>query len=208
MPGSPTGFPKGDGAARRPETMINQTLHVALLLFPLSEIALAVIKRSRAGQARSEDRGSLRLLWLAIVVGVSLAFLASRVRSAHAPVPRSIVAPIALVLMVIGLGARWVAILTLGKLFTVDVAIHSDHSVVRSGLYRYMRHPSYTGLMTAFLGFGLLFDNWLCLIALLLPISLGVVNRVVKEEQALLSSLGSEYAVYCARTKRFIPGLF
>ena len=40
------------------------------------------------------------------------------------------------------------------------------------------------------------------------PILFGVFNRVRKEEQALLRSpVGSEYAAYCAGTKRFIPGL-
>ncbi len=188
--------------------MVHQILDVVILLFPLSEIALGVIKRSRGRQARSEDRGSLRMLWLAIALGVGLAVVSQWVRAAHVPVPRSIVEPVALVLMITGLGLRWIAILTLGKLFTVDVAIHSDHSVVQSGLYRYMRHPSYTGLMIAFLGVGVSFDNWLCLIALLLPIALGVINRVAKEEQALLSSLGPAYAAYCAHTKRFVPGLF
>ena len=39
------------------------------------------------------------------------------------------------------LAVRWTAILTLGRFFTVDVAIYSDHSVVRTGLYRLVRHP-------------------------------------------------------------------
>jgi protein-S-isoprenylcysteine O-methyltransferase Ste14 len=114
---------------------------------------------------------------------------------------------VALGLLVGGLALRWVAILTLGRLFTVDVAIHSDHVVVQTGLYRVLRHPSYTGLLLAFLGLGVSFANWLSILGLLIPITLAVLNRVAKEEQALLSSLGSDYAAYCARTKRFIPGL-
>ena len=70
------------------------------------------------------------------------------------------------------------------------------------------RHPSYTGLMIAFLGLGVFFGNWLSIVGLLLPITLGVVNRVVKEERTLLDSLGPAYASYCARTKRFLPWLF
>jgi protein-S-isoprenylcysteine O-methyltransferase len=93
-------------------------------------------------------------------------------------------------------------------LFTVDVAIHSDHEVVQTGLYRFVRHPSYTGLLIAFLGFGVYFANWLSMIALLVPIALGMSIRVRQEEKALLRSLGPAYALYCARTKRFLPGLF
>ena len=102
---------------------------------------------------------------------------------------------------------RWTAVLSLGRLFTVDVAIHSDHTVVHSGLYRFMRHPSYTGLLIAFLGLGVFFRNWLSIFGLLVPITLAVMNRVRHEERALLRALGPEYADYCARTKRFIPWL-
>jgi protein-S-isoprenylcysteine O-methyltransferase Ste14 len=89
----------------------------------------------------------------------------------------------------------------------VDIAIDSHHPVVRSGLYRFVRHPSYVGLLIAFLGLGVFFANWLSILGLLIPITLAVLNRVAKEEQALLDALGSEYADYCSQTKRFIPGL-
>jgi len=179
-----------------------------IFLFPLSEITLALVKRSRSGSARSEDRGSMALLWGTIVIAVTLGFLAQAIPAARIPAPGSVLGPVALVLFVGGLVLRWTAILTLGKFFTVDVAIHADHTVVRSGPYRFMRHPSYTGLLLAFLGFGLRFGNWLSLAVMLVPIALAVHNRVAKEEQALLASLGSEYAAYCAETKRYMPNLF
>ncbi len=115
---------------------------------------------------------------------------------------------LALVLLLGGLALRWAAILTLDRLFTVDVAIQSDHMVVQNGLYRFIRHPSYTGLLLAFLGVGVYFANWLSMLVLMLPITLVVINRVVKEERTLLAALGADYAAYCARTRRFIPGLF
>lgn len=188
--------------------MIRQALYIICFLFPLSEIVLAVVKHSRGSGARREDRGSMILIWFLIGLGVFLALAALTIRSAQVPVARSILEPIALCLMVGGLALRWTAILTLGRYFTVDVAVHSDHAVVESGLYRYMRHPSYTGFMFVFLGFGVFLGNWVSLVALLLPITLGVVYRVAKEEQALLDALGPAYAAYCARTKRFIPGVF
>ena len=187
--------------------MIERLLGVVVALFPVSEVALAIMRRSRGRAARSEDRGSMRLLWVGIVLGVGLAIAAQGVRAARIPGPASVVRVAALALMVAGLALRWSAILTLGRLFTVDVAIHRDHSVVQRGLYRHVRHPSYTGALIAFLGLGLFFGNWLSLIVLLVPITLAICNRVAKEERALLASLGPEYAAYCARTRRFIPGV-
>jgi protein-S-isoprenylcysteine O-methyltransferase len=178
-----------------------------ILLFPVSEVVLAIIKHSHRRSATSEDRGSIFLLWFSIAAGTVLAFAAQFVRSAHLNAPPRVLHVLALALMVSGLVVRWTAILTLGTLFTVDVAIHTDHEVVQTGPYRFVRHPSYTGLLITFLGMGLYFANWLSLIALLVPIAIGMFNRVHQEEKALLSSLGPAYASYCARTRRFIPGL-
>ena len=187
--------------------MIQLVLLIVVAIFPISEVALALVKRSSSSAAQKEDRGSMRLLWLSVALGVALAIAAQWIPSARLPGPRYMIRLIALGLLVGGLAIRWVAILTLGRLFTVDVAIHSDHPVVQTGLYRFIRHPSYAGLLLAFMGLGVSFANWLSILGLLIPITLAVLNRVAKEEKALLSSLGSEYAAYCARTKRFIPGL-
>jgi protein-S-isoprenylcysteine O-methyltransferase len=149
----------------------------------------------------------MRLLWISLLLGVALGFAAQWVRVAHIHGSATVLHLVTLGLLVAGLVLRWTAILTLGRLFTVDVAIQSGHVVVQKGLYRWMRHPSYTGLMIAFVGLGLFFENWLSVVAIMVPLTLGLLNRVRKEEQALLASLGPDYAAYCARTKRFIPGV-
>jgi len=147
------------------------------------------------------------LLWISIFLGLGLANAAQFVPAGRVALPRSILDPAALCLLVAGLAVRWTAILTLGKWFTVDVAVHDEHQVVQTGLYRFMRHPSYTGLLIAFLGMAVYSASWLSLLALLVPILLAVLYRVAREEEALLESLGPAYGDYCARTKRFIPGV-
>lgn len=188
--------------------MIKLALWLAVSLFPISEIGLAFVKRSRGQGVNGEDRGSLRLLWLSVALGVGLAVTTQWVPSARLPGSPHALRVLALVLLSVGLALRWAAILTLGRLFTVDVAIHADHAVVQSGFYRFVRHPSYTGLLVAFLGLGIFFGSWLSVLALLVPIGAAVVNRVATEERALLAALGPSYASYRARTKRFVPGLF
>jgi protein-S-isoprenylcysteine O-methyltransferase len=176
------------------------------LLFPLSEILLAIVKRSR-GAAATEDRGSLRLLWLTISMAVALAIVLQFPRAARLPLPATMRVAVALGLLAVGLAIRWVAILTLGRFFTVNVAVHEDHRLVETGLYRYVRHPSYTGLLLAFLGLGVLFGNWLSIAALMILITLAVMRRIRVEESALAAALGTTYTEYCARTKRLVPGL-
>jgi protein-S-isoprenylcysteine O-methyltransferase len=178
-----------------------------VVLFPVSEVALARVKRADSRTSRLEDRGSLRLLWLAIGAGITLAIAAQWAPWARLPGSARLLRSVALSLMLVGLTVRWAAILTLGRFFTVDVAIHADHAVVEAGPYRYVRHPSYSGLLLAFVGLGVHFGSWLSMLGLVAPVTLAVVNRVRKEEQALSASMGPTYAAYCARTKRFLPGV-
>jgi protein-S-isoprenylcysteine O-methyltransferase Ste14 len=187
--------------------MLRTVLWVAVGLFPASEIVLAILKRADSRTAQREDRGSMRIVWLAVALGVTCALAAQRVPWASLQSPSVPVRALALALLLLGLAIRWAAIVTLGRHFTVDVAIQQDHELVQHGLYRLVRHPSYSGLLLAFFGLGLFYANWLSLLALMVPITLAVINRIAKEERALLVALGPPYAHYCARTKRLFPGL-
>ena len=188
--------------------ILKTALRVMIYLFPLSEIALAFVKRARrTSQVAVEDRGSQRLIWITVVCAVTLAIICS----SHELIPiaesSSPIRIVALVFLGGGLFLRWVAILTLGSLFTVNVAIASDHKVFDSGLYRYVRHPSYTGLLLAFLGLGVSLNSWLGIASLMIPISIAVAYRIRVEESALRNALGAAYSDYCAQRKRLIPGL-
>ncbi len=75
---------------------------------------------------------------------------------------------LAIFLLIAGLAIRWTAILSLGKAFSSNVAIRNAQTIYRDGLYRYLRHPSYTGLLLAFLAIGLKERNWIACIAVIL----------------------------------------
>ncbi len=188
--------------------MTGTFLLILAVAFPLSEIALAILKRAKPGAANVEDRGSLRILWCTISAAVFLAVVCQFFAIGRLPISPFVCQVGAIVCLLCGLAIRWASILTLGRLFTVDVAIQREHRLVESGPYKYVRHPSYTGMLLAFAGLGLYFANWLSLAALMIPISLAVANRIAKEESALHAALGSRYADYCCRTRRLIPGLF
>ena len=103
---------------------------------------------------------------------------------------------------------RWVAITHLGRFFTVNVAIAEDHKLITTGPYRYVRHPSYTGLSLIFLGFGLCMLNILSLAAVFLPISVAFIWRMHVEEAALREVFGESYHTYATRTRRIIPFVY
>ena len=94
-----------------------------------------------------------------------------------------------------GLLLRWWAIITLGRFFTVDVTIEKDHELVERGPFRIMWHPSYTGVLLAFVGYALSLRNWVALLVILLPIGVAFIHRMNVEEDALARALGPHYAI-------------
>lgn len=178
--------------------------------FMISEAILALLRRSRASDSRSADRGSLVLLWVVIAISITLAYsLAYTVPTASmgagvAPTLRIL----GLVVFFAGLALRWYAIIYLGRYFTVNVAIASDHRVIDTGPYRYVRHPSYSGALMAFFGLGLCLANWLSLACTAIPTFCAFLWRIRVEEAALLEGLGGKYREYMRHTRRLIPALF
>jgi protein-S-isoprenylcysteine O-methyltransferase len=174
-------------------------------LYGVSELVLVFTKRA-GGHSESRDRRSIWLLWGAIFVGLFTAQVASRAVPASR-LPSELYA-YGFAVFCCGLVIRWYAILYLGRLFTVDVAIHSDHRVVDSGPYRLVRHPSYLGALLAFLGLGICWLNWISVLAVLVPIAAAFAFRIRVEEVALRESLGAAYQTYSARTKRILPFIY
>ncbi len=186
---------------------LSRILTIAVLVFPVSELALAFLKRARVESAVNEDQGSLWVLWLVIGGSVGAAFLLGRQPGTVLPLSVHLRLAVALGFLAGGLALRWVAILTLGRFFTVDVAVHRQHHLVRSGLYRYMRHPSYTGLLAAFLGLGIYIGTWLSVGLIMVPITVAIFYRIGREEAVLRALFGEEYETYAAHTRRLLPWL-
>jgi protein-S-isoprenylcysteine O-methyltransferase len=97
---------------------------------------------------------------------------------------------------------------TLGRFFTVDVAIREGHELIQSGPYSLVRHPSYTGLFAMFVGWSITFENYASICALLIPFSLALVYRVRIEESALEHAFGAAYQTYRSQTKRLVPFVY
>ncbi len=179
---------------------------VSLIWFA-SEIVLA--RLLRAGSAdRQRDAGSIRIIWIVIVASVSAGIFFSSRGFGHIGGETTIFPIAGIVVIIAGVVLRWVAILTLKRQFTVNVAIREDHRLVTHGIYRYLRHPSYTGSLLSFLGLGLAFGNIVSLIVVVAPICAAFVYRIRIEEQVLLDNFGADYQSYCDSTWRLVPLLY
>jgi protein-S-isoprenylcysteine O-methyltransferase Ste14 len=105
----------------------------------------------------------------------------------------------------LGLALRWWSFVSLGKYFTVVVETSADQPVVTRGPYRVLRHPSYTGLLLAFAGAGLMVGNWLSAAGAFVLILIALLHRMRIEEHALTVALGDRYAEFAASHARLIP---
>ena len=98
-------------------------------------------------------------------------------------------------------------VFVLGNRFRGLVAIQSGHTLVTSGIYGVIRHPSYLGLLIGSLGWSLAFRSAVGVLLTLLLISL-LLARISAEENLLGAQFGHEYSIYCSQTWRLIPDIY
>jgi protein-S-isoprenylcysteine O-methyltransferase Ste14 len=123
------------------------------------------------------------------------------------PAPHTFAAA-GIVVLWVGLAVRVWAVVTLGGSFRTFVEVDADQAVVTRGPYRWVRHPSYTGLLLVALGFGLGAGNWLSLaICAVIPL-VGLLPRIAVEESEMTRVLGERYRSCQRATHRLVPGLW
>jgi len=156
--------------------------------------------------ARQVDRGSFVVMSIVTGGGVVVACVLAAVWTGAAiPWLRPQVTIAGIVVIVLGAALHWWSIFTLGRYLTFTVAVRSTQSIVQSGPYRFVRHPSYTAILIMLLGVGMALANWASLVAMLAGGLIGLLYRVRVEERALVEALGQPYADYMRHTKLFIP---
>jgi protein-S-isoprenylcysteine O-methyltransferase Ste14 len=182
-------------------------LTVSAVGFALSEVSIRV--RSAASPSGSRvDHGSIVAVVVTVAVGLLAAvWAADSVPAASISLPGASLV-VGLALMWLGVILRQWAVWTLGRFFTVVIRVAAHQNVVETGPYRWVRHPSYTGLLMTLLGLGAALGNWLSVLALVMLPLLGLVIRIRVEERELLSGLGEPYRRYCERRKRLLPGVW
>jgi protein-S-isoprenylcysteine O-methyltransferase Ste14 len=181
-------------------------LWLTLAAWAVLELGLRVRERIRGKGSTARDRATRALVAVTLGIAVTVAVVTA---------PRSTGPEIAdpyraagVIVMWLGLAIRVWAIAALGRAFRTTVEVDPGQTVVSSGPYRSVRHPSYSGLLMIVTGCGLAAGNWLALaVCALLPLP-ALLRRIQVEEAELTSVLGDRYRAYQAQTKRLIPGLW
>jgi protein-S-isoprenylcysteine O-methyltransferase Ste14 len=109
-----------------------------------------------------------------------------------------------LVLVFLGAGLLAQGIFLLHKFGEGEFGIDDTTKLVISGVYRFIRHPVYAGVL--YFGWGMfLQDVSLLSVTLVAAMSVFLYAAARFEEQAVLAQFGNDYAAYMKRSRMFIP---
>ena len=172
------------------------------------EVGLVVRDLLRRRARLGRDRGTRMIVALSLGGSIFIGSLLRQwVPALDTPAPDAF-AVAGLVVIWVGLAVRLWAVMTLGGSFSTFVQVDTDQAVVSRGPYRWVRHPSYTGLLLVALGFGLGARNWLSLLICAVVPLLGLLPRMALEESEMTRVLGEQYRSYQRSTHRLVPGLW
>lgn len=156
-----------------------------------------ILARDRKGAPGAQpDRGSLPIIGLLVVAGVTGAFLASHLGVGRIAAPAAPLFYGAIALIWLGIAFRTWAVLTLGRFFRTAVAIEDDHQLVTAGPYRLMRNPAYTGALTTAIGVGAAMGSWISVLSSAGALTVGYIWRIHVEEEALSKRFGAAFDAY------------
>ncbi|HEY4846611.1 MAG TPA: isoprenylcysteine carboxylmethyltransferase family protein [Methylocella sp.] len=185
--------------------------HPALTGLAIAALVLAGAALFSGGNLSAGEREDRRNRWIFApfaLIGVLGAYLPAYTdRLNFWTVDGDRVRWLGLALFVGGGVLRLWPVFVLGRRFSGLVAIQHGHTLVASGVYGVIRHPSYLGLLINSLGWGLAFRSVVGMLLTVLTMPL-ILVRIRAEEALLRTQFGEEYDTYRARTTRLIPWLY
>ncbi len=186
--------------------MIYACIAVAFILLAESPTWRGYTRRL---QHSTHDRSTSTAITLATLMGIAAGLLifAVSAQSQHQPWPHW-TKLVAVALSGLGSALRCWSIRSLGASFTLTLQVEQGQSVVDTGPYRFIRHPSYLGGELALLGLGLLCGNVWSAVCFCGPLLVAHLFRIEREERMLSAELKDAYAEYTAKTDRLIPGVY
>jgi protein-S-isoprenylcysteine O-methyltransferase Ste14 len=181
---------------------------IALTVIVFLMAGAALFTRGSLSSGEREDRGNRWVLVAFGVIGLLAAYLPAYTHRIDVwTIDGDTVRWIGVALFVAGGVLRIWPVFVLGHRFSGLVAIQPGHTLVTTGIYNVIRHPSYLGLIVNSLGWALAFRSGVGVLLTVLTI-VPLVARMNAEEALLRSQFGDEYEAYRARTSRLIPGVY
>jgi protein-S-isoprenylcysteine O-methyltransferase Ste14 len=112
---------------------------------------------------------------------------------------------LSVLLFAVAICLDWNAVARLGRQWRFDAALVSDHQLVTTGVYGFVRHPIYTSFFCFFLATALLITPLRILAVASLIFVIGTEIRVRVEDSLLLSQFGSQFEAYRRQVSAYLP---
>jgi len=114
---------------------------------------------------------------------------------------------IGLAVEAIGLFIAIWARIHLGRNWSGEITIKVDHQLIRSGPYKLLRHPIYTGILAMYLGTAVVTGEWLAVIGVVLVV-FAYWRKIRLEEANMVVAFGADYDAYRRESWALVPGLY
>ncbi len=165
-----------------------------------------VAAKGAAAAQSAESRGSRRIHVFLTNAALILEMVPLRGVGRFVPVSTPVMVA-GLAVEAIGLALAIMARRHLGRNWSGEISIKVDHQLIRSGPYRMLRHPIYTGLLAMYAGTAVVAGTWLALAGFAMAV-LAYVRKIRLEEANLKVAFGAEYQTYRRESWALVPGLF
>jgi protein-S-isoprenylcysteine O-methyltransferase Ste14 len=171
--------------------------------------------RKRSPQAREARRDGRSLSGLLLqAVAYFIVWLSPLLRKQFAPVASG--SPLlewtrSVLTVAIATASVWLvnaAARRLGKQWALTARVVEGHTLIKDGVYRFVRHPIYTGMFGMLLATGLATAQWVPLLVASVLFVAGTLIRVRIEERLLREAFGSEFDNYVRNVPALIPGIY
>lgn len=191
----------------RASVTMHWPLWVSAAIWALFSIYWEIAAKNASPEARSESGMSRGLHVFMVNAAVLLLFV---------PVPgltRRYLS-VTTILIPLGLAVQLCSVLLavwarrhLGRNWSGRVTIKVDHELVRSGPYRFVRHPIYTALLGMYAGTTVVSGEWHALIGFVLA-AIAYWRKLRIEETNLAAAFGADWGDYRRSTWSLAPGLY
>jgi len=203
----------GPQLGRVPALMIDRPLLAHRWLFGAAVMGWVLFSayweaaaRNASAAQTSETRGSRSLHVL--MTNVALLLIIAPLRALGRFLPVSVIIMSAgLAVEAAGLFLAIWARRHLGRNWSGEITIKVQHELVRSGPYRWLRHPIYTGILAMYVGTALVTGEWLAVVGLAI-MGFAYWRKIHLEEANLNVAFGGDYEAYRRETWALVPGLF
>lgn len=167
----------------------------------------ALSRRAQESNAKSDSR-SRRGIFIQSI-GIALAGFGPTRPTLPLFSPAAVVGTVAVIVLMGGAVALFAgSSRALGQNWSLVARTRSDHRLITSGPYAYVRHPIYLGMLLFLLGLAVAFGHWISLVLAIPTFLMGTRIRTKIEERLLDEGFGDEFRDYRRSTPALFPKVF